>query len=207
MKKERKETKKEMVFSRMATMVKRDGGVLLRKSAREEGIHPEYIRRFKEEHDMEEVMPGVYSDKNLFYDELFTLQHRYATGVFSHETALSLWDMTDIIPMEFIMTFPRGYNSSNLKKLGVNVKFTPKEMHDLGKTTVKTSFGNDVVVYNRERTLCDLFQTRHYADKSVVIEAIKRYKESDNPDFQSLMEYAKLFNVDEKIRPYLEVLM
>lgn len=205
--KSKKQTKKEKVFRIMSSMVKEGDGVLMRKSAREKGIHQEYIRLFKEENDMEELMPGVYSDKNMFTDELHILQKRYTRGIYSHETALSLWDMTDIIPMEYLMTFPRGYNNPNLKSLGVKIKFTPEEHYEIGKTTIKTTFGNDVIVYDRERTLCDLFHTRHKADKSVVLDAIKRYTQSDDTDYQKLMRYAKLFKVDDKIRPYLEVLI
>lgn len=60
---------------------------------------------------------------------------------------------------------------------------------------------------NKERTLCDIIQTRHAADKFVLLNAIKRYIASEDKDLVLLVKYAKLFKVEGAIRPYIEILL
>jgi len=202
-----KKSEKEKSYDLLNNMVREDNGLLVHKKARQKDIHPEYIGMFKEEYKLEEFMPGIYSDSNSFPDELFALQQRYTRGIYSHETALMLWEMTDVILAEYIMTFPQGYNTPTIKKWKINPKYITKDRYTIGKTTVETSFGNEVKIYDRERTLCDLLQTRHYTDKTVLLEAIKRYVASEQKDLRKLMKYAKIFKVENKLRPYLEILL
>lgn len=203
----RNEDSKKEAFLEMQRMVIQNNGLLVHRKAREAGIHPEYIQDFRFDNNMEEVMTGVYVLEEAFVDELFSLQQRYKRGIFSHETALSLWGMTDLILTEYVMTFPQGYNNKSVFDKGIRPKYSIKSRYNIGKTTVQTEFGNEVQVYNRERTLCDLLQKRHYTDKSVMLEAIKRYVASEENDFVKLIKYAKLFQVDTVIRPYIEILL
>jgi len=184
-----------------------DNGTLVRKKARNAGVHPEYIRKFKKENHMNEVVPGVYSSSDIFPDEMFALQQRYTKGIYSHETALILWNLTDIIAMDYVMTFPQGYNNPNIKNWNITPKYSNKQRYDIGIVSVQTALGNSVCVYNMERTLCDIVQKRHGADKSVLLNAIKRYVASGNKDLVRLMKYAKLFKVEGTIRPYIEILL
>ena len=44
------------------------------------------------------------------------LQNRFKKGIYSHETALFLWDLTDRTPNRYCMTFPENYNLTNPKE-------------------------------------------------------------------------------------------
>lgn len=82
-----------------------------------------------------------------------------------------------------------------------------KEKYEIGKTTTKTMFENEVVLYNKERTLCDIFQTRHNTLKAVQIDAIKTYVSLKVKDLNKLIRYARKFRVKETLHTYLEVLL
>ena len=198
---------KQWAFDVLESLVVNNKGMFTFKQTQKYGIPRQFMRAFIDEYSMNEEFPGVYTMKETFPDEMFALQYRYSKGVYSHETALMLWGLTDLIPMEYTMTFSKGYNNPNLQKWGIKPKFTMKEKYEIGRTTTKTMFGNEVVVYNKERTLCDIFQTRHNALKSVQIEAIKTYVSLKDKDTNRLMRYAKEFRVEKTIRPYLEVLL
>lgn len=43
-------------------------------------------------------------------DEMFNLQGRFKRGIYVHETALFLWDLTDRTLSRYYMTFPANYN-------------------------------------------------------------------------------------------------
>lgn len=202
-----KNSKKKQAYKELKDLTIENNGMLVHKKAREEGIHPVYIQEYKEEYRLEEVLPGVYSEPNAFIDEMFALQKRYTKGIYSHESALVIWELTDVIPMEFVMTFPQGYNNPSVKEWGIHPKYSNEKRYEIGITSAKTEYGNPVSVYNKERTLCDLLQKRHHTEKSILIEAIKRYAGLEDKNLGLLMKYANLFNVEKTIRLYLEVLL
>ena len=82
-----------------------------------------------------------------------------------------------------------------------------KELLDIGKEIVKTSYGHDIPLYNRERTICDLIRSRNRFEIQDFQTALKTYIMGKNKNLNRLMEYAKLFHVDKKIREYMEVLL
>lgn len=198
---------KQRAFDALNSLVINNEGMFTSAEAQKYNIPRRYIKSFIEEYSLDEDYPGFYSTKDTFSDEMFALQYVYSKGIYSHETALMLWELTDLIPFDYTMTFPAGYNNPNILKWGIKPKYTMKEKFEIGKTTAKTIFGNEIVVYDKERTLCDIFQTRHNTLKEVQIEAIKSYVSLKDKDTNKLMKYAKEFRVEKIIRTYLEVLL
>lgn len=81
-----------------------------------------------------------------------------------------------------------------------------KELLDVGKEIIKNSFGHEIPIYNRERTICDLVRSRSRFEIQDYQTALKTYIGGKGKDLNRLMEYAKLFHVDKKIRGYMEVM-
>ena len=82
-----------------------------------------------------------------------------------------------------------------------------KELLDVGKEIIKNSFGHEIPIYNRERTICDLVRSRSRFEIQYYQTALKTYIGGKGKDLNRLMEYAKLFHVDKKIRDYMEVML
>ena len=73
---------------------------------------------------LEKTSRGVYILPEAWEDEFINLQSRFKRGVFSHETALFLYDLTDRTPNHYDMTFPSHYNLTSAKKENVIQKKT-----------------------------------------------------------------------------------
>lgn len=82
-----------------------------------------------------------------------------------------------------------------------------KELHEIGITTMQTSFGHAVPVYDMERTICDLLRSRNNIEIQVFQDALKQYAIRKDKNLRVLMKYAALFHVENILRPYLEVLL
>lgn len=156
---------------------------------------------------LERTSRGVYVLPNAWEDELFCLQSRYKKGIFSHETVLFLYDLTDRTPNRFDMTFPNTYNLSSVKKESVNCSQAKEPLYSLGVIKMKTPFGNEVKGYCVEKTLCDILKTRRNTDIQVVADAFKRYTKWKSKNIPLLSEYAKQLKVEKRLRNYLEVLL
>lgn len=150
---------------------------------------------------------GLYSLPETWEDELYIMQHRFARGIFSDDTALYLHGMTDRAPFSLTMTFPRSYNAKSAKKAGITCRTCADEVLNLGCCKIRTQYGNMVRAYDVERTLCDIVRGQKMIDSQVVIPAMKRYAKDQNRNITKLMEYARNLGVESKIRGYMEVLL
>lgn len=156
---------------------------------------------------IEKSARGVYILPEVWEDELFNLQNRFKRGIYSHETALFLWDLTDRTPNRYHMTFPANYNLTKPKEENIRCVQCKKLLHGLGIAKMTTPGGNTVSVYSVERTLCDILRPHSHVDIQIVTEAYKRYAVKLNKNIPILSEYAKIFKVETKLRAYLEVLL
>lgn len=156
---------------------------------------------------LEKAARGVYTLPEVWEDEFVNIQSRYKKGIFSLETALFLCDLTDRTPGKFHMTFPGTYNLTRPKKDGIFCSGSKEPYYSIGVVETKTPGGNIVRAYSAERTLCDILKVRNYVDVQVVTDAFKRYSARKDRNIPQLSEYAHLFNVDERIRAYLEMLL
>lgn len=184
-----------------------DSGILLTKNAIEAGISKHALYNFIRNNGFEKAAHGVYASPETWKDENYILSLRCPQGVLSHDEALYYHDLTDREPLQKTITIYTGYGTSRMVADGIKVFTVKKELLDIGKEIVKTSYGHDIPLYNRERTICDLIRSRNRFEIQDFQTALKTYIMGKNKNLNRLMEYAKLFHVDKKIREYMEVLL
>ena len=184
-----------------------DSGILLTKTAIEAGISKHALYNFIRNNGFEKAAHGVYASPETWKDENYILSLRCPQGVLSHDEALYYHGLTDREPLQKTITIYTGYGTSRMVADGIKVFTVKKELLDIGKEIVKTSYGHDIPLYNRERTICDLIRSRNRFEIQDFQAALKTYIMGKNKNLNRLMEYAKLFHVDKKIREYMEVLL
>lgn len=72
---------------------------------------------------LKQVERGLYCLPETWEDEYVITQHRFARGIFSHDTVLYLLGLSDAAPESLTMTFPRGYNTSKAKHAGIATRY------------------------------------------------------------------------------------
>ena len=162
-------------------MAQENNGTITTAMVTEAGISRGNLKYLTDTGKLERSGRGVYVLPEIWEDELFAVQNRFKRGIFSCDTALFLWNMTDRTPNKFCMTFPA--------------------------TETKTPAHNTVRVYNRERTLCDILKKSNQIDIQLITQAFKEYTTLPDKNIALLSDYSKLFRVSEKVRSYLEVLL
>jgi predicted transcriptional regulator of viral defense system len=188
-------------------LIKTTGGVITTSLVEENNIHREYIREIIKQGKLEKVAYGVYITPDVWEDKMLIHQLRKKKMIYSHETALFMNDLTDREPLAYSVTVPFGYNDSRLKKEGLIVHTVKKELFDLGAIVKKTVFGNDVKVYDAERSICDLIRDRNNQDQAIISDALKNYVNRKDKDLNRLITYAGKFRVEKTLNTYLEVLL
>ena len=192
-------------FEKIIEISTKNNGVLRTSEVVSKGISKTTLAKFVEKYNYERVSKGVYCSPDGWKDEMYLLQLRCPKIIFSHDTALFLLDMTDQEPLQFTVTVKSGYNASHLREEGIKVYAIKKDFFELGTVKVKTPFGNEVFIYNPERTICDMIRSR--SEIQVFQDALKQYVKCKNKNLHLLMDYAKKLRVNNVLSKYLEVLL
>ena len=159
--------------------------------------------KYVKANEYEQVGHGVYAAKDTWIDELEILHRRCPMGVFSHDEAFYYYGLTDREPLVHTLTIYSGYNAHRLKEDGYKIYTVKKELLDVGKRTVKSNQGNEIPMYDLERTICDLVRSRSSIEVQDFNAVLKAYVGRKDKDLNKLMKYAKLFRVDKIIRNYM----
>lgn len=165
------------------------------------------LAKFVEKYKYERVSHGVYCSLDVWRDELYLLQLRCPKTIFSHDTALFLLDMTDQEPLQYTVTVKSGYNATHLREDEVKVFSIKKELFELGVTKAETPFGNEVFIYDPERTVCDMIRSRSQIEIQIFQDAMKQYIKRKDKNLHRLMDYAEKLRVSKLLSNYLEVLL
>ena len=196
-----------MLYQNLHHILQENGGIISTAEANGAGISNERLRLFVKSGELERVAHGVYILPDEFLDKMYVAQKRKSKIVYSHETALFLHNLTDRDPITYSVTVPTGYNAKSLINDGFSVYSVKREFHELGIIPINTMFGNTVIAYNLERTVCDCIRSRNNMDIAVVTEAVKRYVKRRDKNLNLLMEMAETFRIVKILRSYMEVLL
>ncbi len=183
-------------------------GVVTTKEAKSKGLSKQQLRDFVDSNKLERVGHGMYAPADAWVDELYIIHKRCPTAVFSHDEAFYYHELVDREPMLHTITVYSGFNAHRLKAQGnLKVYSVKKELLGVGKTTVVDSLGNKIPMYNLERTICDALRSRNSIEAQDFNTILKSYVARADKDLNKMMEYAKLFRVDNVARRYFEVLL
>lgn len=191
----------------VANEVEKNNGFVFLATLKDSGYPNQSSLNYLKKEGFEKISGGIYLSPLYHEDDMYVFQKRFAKGVYSHETALYLHNLSDVTPFNYTMTFPRGYHSKKIKEEPISVVWKDRSVWQEDQTTVRSSNGNDIVVYSMERTLCDMFNTRYEADEDVRLQAIVKYMKRADKNIPKLLNLAKRYNVLDKLKTYVEVLL
>ncbi|WP_373897828.1 type IV toxin-antitoxin system AbiEi family antitoxin domain-containing protein [Haloimpatiens sp. FM7315] len=194
-------------IKKLEDLIKENNGTIVTSDLDKFNIPRIYLTKLMDMGKIERVKRGVYVAVGEIEDEMFYMQTKYSKLIYSHETALFIHELTDRTPFEYSVTVPSGYKAPQNVSDNNKIYYIKRELHLLGVVTAKTSFGNEIKVYDVERTICDILRSRERIDIQIVTQALKDYVRLKTTDFNKLSEYAKVFRVNEILRKYMEVLL
>ena len=189
------------------SLLKENNGILKMSDAIQAGISKPYFLSYAKKHNLEKVAQGIYVAPDAWLDEMYLLQMRLGSAVFSHESALYLLGLAESEPLRFTITVKAGYNNANLKNEGIKVYSIKADLFEIGLTELQSPTGYTLRAYNAERSICDLIRSRSNVEIQDLQSAIKTYTRQKEKSIPLLMRYAKEFRVEKILRQYLEVLI
>lgn len=197
-------TQKEKILK----LINENNGTITARQVTEFGIPRIYLSELIKDNSIEKISRGLYALPQTFVDEMYEISVRCPLGVFSHNSALYIYDLTDRTPLKYTITLPAGYNAKHLSNIQmIEMKFSTRKLYSLGITIQKSPSGFPIKVYDKEKTICDIVRNKKEIDIQVFSDAMKRYAKGKEKDLSKLMEYAKKMRIEKKMREYMEVLL
>ena len=194
-------------YDSLRVLIEANGGVISSAGLQQAGIDRVKLYYLLGQEILRKESHGNYVLAENEPDEYKIIQNRSEKLIYSHGTALFLHGMSDRVPHTLDITVPQGDNISRIKRSYQNTRFhyCKKDLWNLGIMNVSTPMGYTVRVYDPERCICDMIKDKENVDKQIYIQALQEYfKSKCNP--RKIIKYAKEFNIESKVRNYMEVL-
>lgn len=187
-------------------LINSNNGIITASELTKNNIDSWYLTDMVKKGKLERVARGVYFDTTFDnYDELYFFQLQHRVCIYSYQTALFLHGLTERLPFINEVTVYQGYNAWRIKDR-VSVHQVKKPWYDLGIAKEKTLMGNTVVVYDMERTICDIVRDRKNQDPEIFAKAWNFYLKKNAKNIWKLRAYAETLGVAERVEDILEVL-
>lgn len=167
------------------------------------GIGRYLIPNFIKEGLIRKVRYGLYIDNSLLEDPYYILQKRYPHAIFSYNTAFYILNLTNRTPHKIDISISRGSRVRG----NYNIHYVSKKYYDIGIIEVLSPSGNKIKIYNAERCICDMYRNSDEFDLELQNRILDYYFNSKEKNIDRLLDYAKIFNIYEKINTIVGVMM
>ena len=196
------------VEEKIENIVKTNNGYVTRKDIDRNKIPSIYLSRYVKKHNLIQVVRGFYAREDWIVDPYLIFQYTYPQFIYSFNSAIYLHGLGDILPNYLEVTGPFNYRPMSKNRDDVVTHTdTVDESYNLGITDIKTSLGNVVRVYDKEKTICDLIKHKDKIEFEVYVKALTRYARSKDKDINKLMRYAQIMKIENKVRDQMEVII
>ena len=88
----------------------------------------------------------------------------------------------------------------------IKVYYVKDDIYELGKTMI-TENGVTFAIYDRERTICDMFKHRGKVDNEMFSKAVNAYANDTQKNLVALSDYARKLRVYNKVMDIMEILL
>ena len=184
--------------------IENNNGIILTSDLKKLNIHKQYLKLLCDEGYVERKEKGVYIKKGKNVNDFFLIQQRYKTGVFSHNTALYFYHLTDRTPLKYDMTFK---NNIRVNDEIIEPHYIKQDKYELGRTKLELQDKTTIKLYDLERTIIDILRDRNKIDLQIFNTAMKEYMKRKDKNLIKLSKYAKEFKMEKILKKYMEVLL
>lgn len=165
------------------------------------------IKQLLDEGLIERVRRGYYHwIQDGGESEIVIVNRLFPDGVLCMETALFYYEYSDRNPTEWNLAIDK-----NVSKLRTKIDYpfikayrVASELVTLGETKGEID-GNEVRIYDRDRTICDVLRNMNKMDKELFNKAVRGYVLDAKKNIPNLMEYAKVLRVQKKVKEWIGV--
>ncbi len=194
------------MYDNFLEIINKNGGVITSKEAENNGISRTMLKKMNDTNYIKRIEYGIYATDEFIYDEYYIFQLKHKNSIFSHNTSLYFQGLTERTPSKMDVTVKRNINLSTLKDR-INLYRVNENILNLGKMQLKTPYNHIVTSYNKERTVCDIINSKFNLDIEIANKSIRNCIKCKDFNANEMFEYAKKMKIYEKVKNYMEAII
>jgi len=187
--------------------IKRQGGYARMSELRSAGFQTRDISKLCEEGILEKVKAGLYklssSDVTSGYVDV---SKAIPEAVIAVASALSFHELTTFNPSKIHIAIPHDAKPKGINFPPVEVYYFRKAQYEPGIEQVEIQ-GHSVKVYNREKTVCDMFRYRNKLGEDLALEGLQNYLNRSDSNLNELSKFMKICRVKTVMEPYVKAMV
>ena len=157
------------------------------------------------------IKPGLYRLEEIFdvdgvSTSLLDVCQAIPEGVICLISALDFYDLTTFNPSAVYVAVPQAGKFPKIIYPPIKGYYFSKDVYYAGIEQIETLYGT-VKIYNREKTICDMFRYRNKLGEDLAFEGLKNYLNLRGFNIGKIIEYAKICRVEKIIMPYLKAIV
>lgn len=179
------------------------------KDIRNEIAHPREVSKAVNEGELEKIKAGLYKLIDYPWDEnnsLLDICQANKNSVICLSSALAYYELTTFNPSEITVAVPHNTPKFELDYPPIKVYYFSDSFYHIGINEIGLEHGT-IKIYNKEKTICDMFRYRKKLGEDLALEGLKNYLNLKEANINLLLEYATKCKVRTIIMPYLKALM
>ena len=193
------------------TYLKRKGGFARMNELRAASFQTRDIAKLVQEGKIDKVKSGLYKLPQIDVStdinaSLVEVSHAVPKGIIALASALAHYELTTFVPPEIYVAIPLSEKPPKIKYPPIRFFYYPARFYRVGVDEIKTSAGT-VRMYNKEKTICDMFRYRKKIGEDLALEALKNYLRGKGSNIKKLHQYAVVCRVKTIIVPYIKAMV
>lgn len=193
-------------MGKMIEIFRRNKGYARMKELKNSAVHTRTISAAVKEGIIEKITPGLYKLTDYPFDEnesLASVCNAKSNAVICLLSAAAYYDLTTFIPTEIYVAVPHNTDKFELSYPPIIVYYFIDKYYKLGIEVVDTQSGK-IKIYNREKTIIDLFRYKNKLGEDVFLEVLKNYLKTKDRKVNELAEMAQKLNLYKNMEPYIK---
>lgn len=186
---------------------KSNNGIIRTSDITSQGIHNSWLNKLMDQGIISKIRHGVYEWVELEkLDDAVIIKWLFPDAIICMNSALYIYGYTDRTPDAWHLAFDRDINKKRLQINYPNIKPYYMEPHllDIGITHEKFN-DNDLRIYDRDRSICDILRRSGKIDREILNKAIQNYLKDNKRNIRNLIEYSKSLRVYSKVQQWIGV--
>lgn len=197
-------------MEKLTKIFRKNSGYARMNELRRSGIQTRDIAKAVESNIIDKIKPGLYKLVDYPWDEhesFADVCNANKKAVICLLSAASYYELTTFTPFEIYVAVPNNTDKFILEYPPINVYYFGDNYYEPGIETLKTKSGT-IRIYNKEKTICDLFRYINKLGEDVTFESLKEYlRNKKNRNIPKLLKYSEICRVKKKIEPMARIIL
>jgi predicted transcriptional regulator of viral defense system len=187
--------------------IKRQGGYARMSELRSAGFQTRDIAKLYEQGSLEKVKAGLYKLSNSDVTSGYVdVSKAIPEAVIAVASALTFHELTTFNPSKVHIAIPHGAKPKEINFPPVEVYYFRNAQYEPG-IELENIQGHNVRMYNREKTVCDMFRYRNKLGEDLALEGLQNYLNRSDSNLNELSNYMKICRVKTVMEPYVKAMI